>query len=87
VVLERDGEYQLGLSCEETSGVTYIQKERSTIHKITPRKCIWFCYILHSNCLLNHVIKDKIAGPEKRGRRHKQVLDDFMEREDTGSGT
>jgi len=71
VVLEWDGEDYLGLPYEETSGITYIPKERSTIHKITARKDIWICHILHKNCLLSHVIEDKIAGTGRRRRRSK----------------
>jgi hypothetical protein len=82
-----DGEYHLGLSCEETSGITYILKGRSTIHKITPRKDVWICHILHRNCLLTHVIEDKIAVTGRRGRRRKQLSDDLTEKKDTRTGT
>jgi hypothetical protein len=86
-VLERDGEGHLGLLCEITSGITHIPKERSTMHKITPKKGIWICHILHRNCLLKHVIEDKIAVTGKRGKRHKQLPNDLTEKEDTGIGT
>ena len=86
-MLERDGEDHLGLSCEETSGITYMSKERSIINKITPRMDTWICHILHRNCLLTHFIENKIAVTGKRGRRHKQLPDDLTERADTGIGT
>ena len=64
MILERDGEDNLGLSYEEINGTTYIPKERSTIHKITPGKDTWICHILHRNCLLRYIIVDKIAVME-----------------------
>ena len=40
-------------------------------------------HILRMNCLLKHVIDGKIEGrievAERRGRRHKQLLDDLNE--------
>jgi len=40
----------------------------------------WFGHILFSNCLLKHIIEGKIEGMERRGRRHKQPLDDLKEK-------
>jgi hypothetical protein len=31
------------------------------------------------NCLLKHIIEGKIRGTRRRGRRRKQLLDDFKE--------
>jgi hypothetical protein len=41
-------------------------------------------HILHRNCLLKHVIDGKVGGKKlemtvRRGRRRKQLLDDFKE--------
>ena len=45
------------------------------------RKAKWIRHILHRNCLLKHVTKGKIEGriqvAERRGRRCKQLLDEF----------
>jgi hypothetical protein len=60
-----------------------VKEERSTVHAIKERKANWIGHILHRKCLLNHVIKGKIGGrrevTERRGRRRKQLLDDFKE--------
>jgi hypothetical protein len=44
---------------------------------------------LRRNCLLKHVIEGKLEGriemTGRRGRRHKQLLDDLRKREDTGN--
>jgi hypothetical protein len=36
-------------------------------------------HILRRNCLLKQVIDGKIEGTGRRGRRHKQLLDDLKE--------
>jgi len=45
--------------------------------------------ILHSNCILKHVIEGKIEGRMKmtgrQGRRRKQLLTTLRKREDTGN--
>jgi len=45
---------------------------------------------LYRNCLLKHVIEGKLVGrievAGRRGRRHKQLLNDLKEkRDDTGN--
>ena len=44
-------------------------------------KAKWICHVLHSNCLLQHVIEGKIYGRiEVTGRQrrgHKQLQDDL----------
>jgi hypothetical protein len=47
------------------------------------RKANWFDHNVHRNCLLRHVTEGKIEERRRRGRRHKQLLDDIKEREDT----
>jgi hypothetical protein len=39
----------------------------------------WIGHILHRNCLLKHFIEGKKEGLGKRGRRHKQLIDDLQE--------
>jgi hypothetical protein len=47
------------------------------------RKGNWIGHILSRSCLLKHVIEGKIEGSiemmGRRGRRHKQLLDDLTE--------
>jgi hypothetical protein len=44
------------------------------------RKAKWIGRILCMNCLPKHVIKSRIEGTGRRGRRRKQVLDDLKEK-------
>jgi hypothetical protein len=57
-----------------------VKEKRNIIHTIKRRKANWIGHILRRNCLLKHVIEEKIGGVEvmgRRGRRRKQLLDDF----------
>jgi hypothetical protein len=61
-----------------------VKEERTILHKIIRRKANWIGHILRRNCLLKHVIKGKlevrIEMTRRRGRRHKQLLDDLKEK-------
>jgi hypothetical protein len=52
-----------------------------TIKRKKPR---WICHVLHSNCLLEHVIEGKIeesivvTGGQRRG--HRQLQDDLKDK-------
>jgi hypothetical protein len=61
-----------------------VKEERNILHTIRRRKANWIGHIFRRNCLLSHIIEGKIIGTRRRGRRHKQLLDD-MKKEDTGS--
>jgi hypothetical protein len=58
-----------------------VKKERNILHTIKRRKANWIGHILRRNCLLKHVIEEKLEGriemTERRGRRRKQLLDDL----------
>ena len=54
-----------------------VKEERSIIHTIKERKTNWIGHILRSNCLLKHVIEVQTDMTGRRGRRRKQLLDDF----------
>jgi hypothetical protein len=61
-----------------------VKEERNILRTIQRRKANWIGHILCWNCLLKHIIEEKmeemieVAG---RGRRrHKQLLDEFKER-------
>jgi hypothetical protein len=56
-----------------------VKEERNIIHTIKIRKANRICHIWRRNCLLRHIIEGKIGG----GRRRKQLMDDFKERDDT----
>jgi len=60
-----------------------VKEERNFSYTIKRMKVNCIGYILHRNCLLKQVIEAKIEGniqrAERRGRRYKQLLDDFKE--------
>jgi hypothetical protein len=62
-----------------------VKKERNILHTIRRRKANWIGHILRRNCLLIDIIEGKIIGIRRRGRRRKQLLDDWRKQEDTGS--
>jgi hypothetical protein len=62
---------------EEVSQI--VKGERSVVRAIKRRKANWIGHMLCRNCLLKYVIEGKIEGMERRGRRRKQLLDDFKE--------
>jgi hypothetical protein len=59
------------------------KEERNILHTVKRRKANWIGHVLRRNCLLKHVIEGKIQGrievTGRRGRRSKQLLDDFKE--------
>jgi hypothetical protein len=56
-----------------------VKEERNILHTIRRRRANWIGHILRRNCLLSHIIEGKIIGTRRRGRRRKQLLDDFKE--------
>jgi len=58
-----------------------VKEERNNSYTIKRMKVNCNGYILHRNCLLKQVIEantgGNIKGMERRGRRYKQLLDDF----------
>jgi hypothetical protein len=61
-----------------------VKKERNIVHTIKIRKANWIGHILRRNCRLKHVIEGKLEGRiemmGRRGRRRKQLMDDFKEK-------
>jgi hypothetical protein len=61
-----------------------VKEERNIVHTIKRRKANWIGHTLRRNCLLKHVIEGKLEGRKevtgRRGRRHKQLLDDLKEK-------
>ena len=64
-----------------------VREDRNFLETIKRRKANWIGHIVRRNCLLKHVIEGEIEGrievTRRCGRRRKQLLDDFEEREDT----
>jgi hypothetical protein len=60
-----------------------VKNERNILHEITRGKATWIGHILRRNRILKHVIEGKLEGRTdmtgRRGKRHKQVLDDLKE--------
>jgi hypothetical protein len=56
-----------------------VKEERNILHTIKRGKANWTGHILRRNCLLKHIIEGKIIETRRRGRRHKQLLDDLKE--------
>jgi hypothetical protein len=56
-----------------------VNKESNILLTIRRRKANWIGHILYGNCLLKHIIEGKISGTRRRGRRHKQLLDELKE--------
>jgi hypothetical protein len=61
-----------------------VKDDKNILHTIKRWKAHWIGHILRRNCLLKHVIEGKIQGRIEvtgiRGRRRKQLLDDFKEK-------
>jgi hypothetical protein len=61
-----------------------VKKDRNILQRIKRRKDNWIGHILGRNCLLKHVIEEKLEGrierTGRRGRRRKQLQDDLREK-------
>ena len=66
----------------ETSRI--VREVKSILNRIKRSKVYLIGYILHGNCLLQHVIEGKVQGRTeakgRQGRRRKQLLDDPKEK-------
>jgi hypothetical protein len=56
-----------------------VKEKRNILHTIRRRKANWIGHILRRNYLLSNIIEGKIIGTRRRGKRHKQLLDDLKE--------
>ena len=64
-----------------------VKKERNVLHTMNRRKADYIGHTLRRNCFIRHATEGKIRGWSEvtgRGRRRKQLLDDFT-RQDTGN--
>jgi hypothetical protein len=68
----------------ETGTLRAVDQKRNILHEKAKRKDNWIGHILCRNGLLRQVIEGKIKGgievTERRGRRHRKLLDDLKER-------
>jgi hypothetical protein len=74
VVLEKDGEDQIGRSCEKLRNVK--KSQRNELPTCNTRKANWICHIFHRNFLLKHVVESKIKRKENDEKRRQQPLSD-----------
>jgi hypothetical protein len=88
-MIEKDGEEQLDRSCEKWRSIAQSQREEEYTTYNKKWKAVWTGYILRRNCLLKHVIEEKMGGrinvKRRRERRRKHVLDNLKEGEDIGT--
>jgi hypothetical protein len=81
VVLEKAGEDQLTDRVRNEKLLHRAKEDRNILRTIKRRMANWIGHILRRNCLLKHFIEEKIEGrievTRRRGRRGKQLLDDF----------
>jgi hypothetical protein len=61
-----------------------VKEQRNILHEISKRKANWIGHILCRNCLLQQVIEGNIKGgievTGRRGRRRRELLNDFKKR-------
>jgi len=66
-----------------------VQEERNILHTSTVyrREANWIGHILRRDCLLKHVIEGKVEGrievTVRRGRRRRQLVENFKRRKAT----
>jgi hypothetical protein len=65
--------------------ILHMKEERRILVTVQKKKANWIGHIVHTNCLLKHVIGGKTQVTERRERRRQQILDDLKEAEDSGN--
>jgi hypothetical protein len=60
------------------------KEEKNILQAIKRRKANWIGHVLRRNCILKHVVEEKVEGrievTERRGRRRMQLLDNLKEK-------
>ena len=78
LVLEKDGEISWTNHVRNEEVLRGVMEDRNIVHTIKRRKANWIGHILRRNCLLKHIIEEKMEGgieeTGRRGRRRKQLL-------------
>ena len=85
MVLENNGEDQFDRSCEVYGVFQRVKGGRSHPTCDKTQECSWVGLVLHSNRFVQHVIEEIIKMTGGRGRRCKQLPDDFKEMRNTRS--
>jgi hypothetical protein len=62
-----------------------VKEESNILLTVQLKKANWVGHIVHTNCLLKHVIGGKTEMTGRRERRRQQLLDDLKEAEDSGN--
>jgi hypothetical protein len=66
-----------------------VKEERNILHTIKERKSNWTGHVLRRNCLLKHIMQEKIKEKSevtgRRERRRKQLWMTLRKIEDTGN--
>jgi len=62
-----------------------VKEEKNIPYTLKRRKANWNGHLLRRNCLLKGVTEGRVEGMGRRGRRHKQLLDDVKETKFTGN--
>jgi hypothetical protein len=57
-----------------------VEEEGNILHRRKRKKASWISHNLRRNCFLKHVIEEKTDEAGRRGRRYKQLLDNFKEK-------
>jgi len=77
--------YKLVLHVRKRNIITYRRKERNNTLKTKRNYAKWIRHLLCRNGLLKHIIEGNIEGRSelkvRRGRKHKQLLDNFIKKE------
>ena len=57
------------------------------VHTVKRRKDNWICHILRRKCMLKQLLKteERIEVTGRRGKRSKQLLDEYKKVGDTGN--
>jgi len=58
-----------------------VKEKRNILNEIKREKTDWIGHFLHRNCHLKQFIKGKKEGKRRRGRRLRQLLDNFKRTE------
>jgi hypothetical protein len=58
-----------------------VEKERSVLHVMKRKRANWIGHMVPRNCLLKQVMKGKIEGTGRQGRRCKKLVEDLREKE------
>jgi hypothetical protein len=53
-------------SCVKWKSIVLVKEERNILHTIKRRKTNWIVHIFRSNCIIKHVIEEKVKGKMRK---------------------